>query len=164
MFCFCITNAFGIWRYWTKSEAKKTRYLLQLLAVCNFEKLDLLEAYNAVNKSDIICLSESYLDFSILSDNDNLIIKGCKIVRNDHTDDVKRGEVCTYIRESLPVRCFYNTYLKECLILEVCINNIKGYVISLYSSLNQIMDDFDLFMLNLGKLFTYLIVICILLW
>ena len=42
----------------------------------NFEKINLLEAYNTINKFDVICLSESYLDSSIASDNDNLNIKG----------------------------------------------------------------------------------------
>ena len=118
---------------------------LNSITAHNFEKVNLLEAYNTVNKFDRICLSETYLDFSILSDNDNLVIKGY------HPDDIKRGGVCAYIRESL-ARCLFNSYLKECLILEVCINNKKGYVISLYRSPSQATDEFDLFMLNLESL------------
>ena len=36
----------------------------------------------------MICLSKLYLDFSILSDNNNLITKGYKFIRDDHSDDV----------------------------------------------------------------------------
>ena len=72
----------------------------------NFEKADLLETYNTVKKFDIICLLESDLDSSMLFDNDDLIIKGYKLIRYDHPDDIKRRGVCAYIRESLPVRCF----------------------------------------------------------
>ena len=39
------------------------------------------------------------------------------------------SNVCAYIRESLPVWCLCNTYLQECLIVEISINNKKGYVI-----------------------------------
>ena len=49
------------------------------------------------------------------------------------------------------MRCLFNTYLKECIILQVCIS--KGYVISLCRSHSQTVDEFDLFMLNLEKFF-----------
>ena len=63
-----------------------------------FEKINLLEAYNIINKFEVICLSESYLDSSIASDNDNLNIKGYNLYRADHSNNVKRGGVCAYIR------------------------------------------------------------------
>ena len=63
-------------------------------AAHNFEKVELLEACDTLNKFDIICLSERYLNNSVLSDNDNLIIKSYKLVRDDHLYDVKRGRVC----------------------------------------------------------------------
>ena len=61
-------------------------------------------------------------------------------------------EVCLYIRESLPVTCLFNTYFKECLILEVYISNKKGYVISPCRLTNQATDEFNLFMFILKKL------------
>ena len=64
----------------------------------------------------------------------------------------KRGGVCAYIRESLPVRCLSNAYLQECLILEISINNKKGYVVSLYRSPSQTPDEFDSFINNFEKL------------
>ena len=100
----------------------------------NFEKVNFLEAYNTVNKFDIICLSESFLDPSILTENNNLKINGYKMVRADHPHNVKGRGVCAYVRESLPVLNFSNSYLSECLTLEVTISNKKCYIITLYRS------------------------------
>ena len=63
-----------------------------------------MEAYNTVNKIDIICLSESFLDSSILTENNNLKINGYKMMQ-------KKGGVWAHIRESLPFRNFSNSYL-----------------------------------------------------
>ena len=49
---------------------------LNSMTAQNFEKINLFEGYNTINKFDVICLSESYLDSSIASDNDDLNIKG----------------------------------------------------------------------------------------
>ena len=91
----------------------------------------------------MICWSESYLDVSISSDNGNLNINSYKFVRADHPGDVKRGGVYVYFKESLLVRCLPNSYLKECFILDVSINNKRGYVVSLYRSPSQTFDEFD---------------------
>ena len=58
---------------------------------------------------DIICLSESFIDSSILTGNNNLKINGYKTVRADHPNNEKRG-VCALVKESLPVRNFSNSY------------------------------------------------------
>ena len=91
---------------------------LNSITAHNFEKVDLLQAYNTIHQYDMICLSESYLDESVSSDNDNLNINGYKLVRADHPGNVKRGGVCVYFKEYLPVKCLSNFYLKECLILK----------------------------------------------
>ena len=70
----------------------------------------------------------------------------------DHPNNVKRDGVCAYIRESLPARCLSNTYLQECLILEISINNKKGYVVSIYRCPTQTPDEFDSFINSLVKL------------
>ena len=51
------------------------------------------------------------------------------MVTADHPSNVKKGGVCAYIRESLPVRNFSNSYLSECLTLEVTISNKKGLLL-----------------------------------
>ena len=122
---------------------------LNRLIAHNFEKVNRLEAHNTVNNCDIICLSESFLDSSILTENNNLKINGYKMVRADHSNNVKRGDVYAYVRVSLPVHNFSNFYLSECLALEVTISNKKGYVFTLYRSPSQTSDEFQSFISNL---------------
>ena len=64
----------------------------------NFEKINLLKAYNTINKFSVICLSESYLDSYRASDNDDLNIKGYNLYRSDQPNNVKRGSVCISYR------------------------------------------------------------------
>ena len=92
---------------------------------------------NTINKFDIICVSGSYLDSTLSSDNEDITIKGYKFVRADHPNNIKRGGVCAHFRESLP------DHLSECLILEVNLKNEKGYLVSLYHSPNQNPDEFE---------------------
>ena len=56
------------------------------------------------------------------------------------------------LKASLSVRCLPNSYWKECIILEVSINNKRGYVVSLYRSPIQTSDEFYLFIINLEKI------------
>ena len=44
---------------------------LNRITAHNFSKVNLLQAYNAIHDFDMICLSESYLDSTVSSDNDN---------------------------------------------------------------------------------------------
>ena len=82
---------------------------LNIIAAHNFKKVNLLEAYNTVNTFDIVYLSETDLDSSIFFDDDNLVSKVYELVRDDHPANIKRGGVCAYIRQSLPVRCLVNS-------------------------------------------------------
>ena len=53
-----------------------------------FTKVSLLSAYISVHKCDIICLSETYLNSEIPSDDENLEIAGYNLVREDHPSKV----------------------------------------------------------------------------
>ena len=86
----------------------------QRMGPCYF-KLFLLKAYISVHKFDIICLSETYLDSSVLLDDDNLVIPGYNSVCSDHPSNTKRGGVCLYYKNFLPLRFLNISYLKECL-------------------------------------------------
>ena len=63
----------------------------------------MLEAYNIAHKYDIICISESYLDSTVPLDDNSLSLNGYNLTRTDHPDNVKRGGVCMYYRENLPL-------------------------------------------------------------
>ena len=73
----------------------------------------LLKAYNAINKYDFVCLSKAYLDCSILSDHVSLDLEGFNLVHTDHPNNVKQDGVCSYCKESLPVRVINLLYLKR---------------------------------------------------
>ena len=51
--------------------------------------------------------------------------EGYKLVRSDHPDNIKRGGVCIYYKESLPVRVINLPFFKEALLLEMCYNKKK---------------------------------------
>ena len=47
-----------------------------------------------IYKHDVICLSETYLDNLVLSDESDLNFLGYKLVRAHYPGNVKRGGVC----------------------------------------------------------------------
>ena len=84
-------------------------WILNSLTAHDFSKLTQLKVYMSTYKHDFLCLSETYLDSTTP---DNLIdIEGYSLVRADHPDNIKRGGVCIYYKESLPVRIINVSYL-----------------------------------------------------
>ena len=100
-------------------------------------------------KHDFICLSETYLDSS--TPDGLLEIDGYILVRANHPNNIKWGEVCIYYKESLPVRVISLRYLKEALLLEMTYNNKKVIVPVIYRSPSQNNSEFDLFLSNFEK-------------
>ena len=98
----------------------------------------------------IICLSEACLDSS--TPDSLLEIDRYILVCADHPNNIKRGGVCIYYKESLPIRCISLPYLKEALLLEMTYNNKKVIVSVIYRSPSQNNSEFDLFLSNFGKL------------
>ena len=84
-----------------------------------FTKVSLLSAYISVHKFDIICLSETYLNSEIPSDDQNLEIPGHNLVREDHPSNSKRGGACVYYKRSLPFRVINVKYLQESISFEL---------------------------------------------
>ena len=70
----------------------------------NCFKVSLLKSFNALHNYDFICLSETFLSPSVSSTLDSLNIDGYNLVRSDHPSGSKRGGVCCYFKESLPIR------------------------------------------------------------
>ena len=94
-----------------KNSLSVCHWNLNSLSAHNFSKLTQLKAYTSIYKHDFICLSETYLDSSIL---DSLLEKdGYDLIRSDHPNDIKRGGVCIYYKESLPVRAINIPILKK---------------------------------------------------
>ena len=108
----------------------------------------LLRAYIANHKFDIICLSETYLDSTVASDDENLEITGYNLVRSDHPANTKRGGVCLYYKTCLPLRVLDIQYLNECINFELKIGDKLCTFVALYRSPNQSLDNFETFIDN----------------
>ena len=79
----------------------------------NFIKLSLLRAYISINKSDVICLSKTYSDSSISSNDSNLEVTGYTLVCADNPNNTKRGVVCIYYLNSLPLKLLDIQFLNK---------------------------------------------------
>ena len=96
---------------------------LELLSIChwnlnsiaaeNFVKLPLLEAYVTANKFDIICLSETFLDSTFLNDDLRLSLNDYSLLRADHPSDTKKGGVCVFYKDHLPISLKENERQKK---------------------------------------------------
>ena len=74
------------------------------------------------------------------------------MVRTDHSNNVKRGGVCIYFKESLPVRVINLPYLQEALLLELNDQNKKVIISSLFPSPSQNSEEFESFLTNFEHL------------
>ena len=121
-------------------------------AANNMLKLSSIAAYNSIHKYDFICISEKYLDSSVQSDDRDISISVCNLIRAAHPSNNKRGGVCIYYRESLAAQLVKTNHLNKCLLREVSFNNKKGYILVLYRSPTQNGLDFDTFISNFEKM------------
>ena len=116
---------------------------LNSISAHKFIKLSLLCAYISVKKTDIICLSETYLDSSIPSDDDNLALPGYNVVSADKPTNTKRGSVCIYYHNSLSLKVIDIQFLNECIIFEIRIGRKFCSFLCLYRSSSQTRDIFE---------------------
>ena len=130
----------------------------QILTICQlnlnntpaykFQKLALLQGYISSNKVDILCLSETFLNPNISCDDSNLQLPGSDLIRADHPSNTKRGGVCIYYRNLLPLKLINIHYLNECVSFEIKLGEKIYNLVSLYRSPNQSEDDFENFCNN----------------
>ena len=120
---------------------------LNSISADNYAKVFLFKAYIAIHKFDIICISETYLDSSTPSDDNNLEISGYTLVRSDHPSN-NRGSVCIYYKSSLPLRILIVQYLQESICFELKIRGKTCNFLPLYRSPSQSQNDFETFTEN----------------
>ena len=77
---------------------------LNSLVAPNFTKVGLLKTYLSVERFDIFCISETYLNSSITEDDDSWQIPGYGFVRSNHRFNNKRGSVAIYYKNFLPLK------------------------------------------------------------
>ena len=102
----------------------------------NFIKISLLCAYVSTHNFHILCLSETYLDSNISSNNNNLAIPGYNLYRADHLSNVKRGGEGKgiYHKNVLPLKVIDIQYVQECINFEIKIGKRLCNFIVLYYS------------------------------
>ena len=84
---------------------------------------------------------------------DNVLdIEGYRLLHAGHPNNIKRGGVCIYYKESLPVRVINIPYIKEALLLGMNYNNKKVIISVIYRSPSQSTDEFESFLLNFEQL------------
>ena len=128
----------------TKNQILLCHWNLNGLAAHNFIEVSLLQALSVTHDYDIICLTETFLDPSISNDDERINIKGYNFLRADHRSTKKRGGVCMYYNEHLPIikRDDLST-LKECLVTEIRVDKKNFFFSCLYRSPSQTQDEFE---------------------
>ena len=117
---------------------------LKSLTAHNYVKLSSLQACNSFYKHDVICLSETYHDNSVLSDESDLSFPGYKLVRTDYPGNAKTVGICIYFKESLFIRFLdVPSDLDECLLCELSYKDLKCFIATLYRSPSQSRKDFE---------------------
>ena len=101
-----------------------------------------------MQKFDIICLSETYLNSKTRSDDKKLEIAGYNLVREDHPSNSKRGGVCVYNKSSLPFKVVNVKYLQESISFELRIGGKCCKFSCIYRSPSQTQDEFETFLTN----------------
>ena len=66
--------------------------------------------------------------------------------------NTKRGGACLYYKESLVVKMINISYLQECLLCEVMIDNIRGRIVLIYRSPSQNSLEFQHFLSSFEQL------------
>ena len=85
-----------------------------------FSKLSQISAFLNIHQFDIFCLTETFLDSSISSEDPRLAIEGYKLFRCDHPSNLRKGGVCLYFKDHLPLALRPDlTTLDEFLVCEI---------------------------------------------
>ena len=116
------------------------------LSAHNYIKLSSLQAFNSIHKFDIISVNETFLNSSFSTKDPALTLKGYKLIRSDHPQDLKRGGVGVFYKETLPIKILNIFNLPECLVCEIQYQKNKCFIVSLYRSPSQDNDAFDSFL------------------
>ena len=122
----------------------------------NFIKVSLLRGYITERNFDI-CLSETFLNSSLDSEDDRLKIEGYNLIRSDHPSVSNKAGVCFYYKEHIPlVRRDDLCTLSNCLVSEIRLENEKCFLTCIYRSPSQTQHEFDNFFTNLNTLMDHI--------
>ena len=112
----------------------------------DFVKMSFLEAFITTHSFDTICLSETFLDSNLGISDTRININGYSLLRADHPSNTKRGGVCMYYKNYLPViRRTDLSDLQECIVAEITVDKEKCFLTCLYRSPSQNDDKLETF-------------------
>ena len=120
------------------------------LAAHDFVKMLLIEAFIKTHNFDIICLMETFLDSSIDISGTRININGYSLLRADHPSNAKRGGVCMYYKNYLPIiRRTDLSHFQECIVAEITVDKERCFLTCLFRLPSENDDDFETFCSNL---------------
>ena len=100
-------------------------------------------------------MSETFLDSAIDFNDENINIDGYSILRADHLSNNKRGGVCIYFKQSLPlIRRDDLSTMQEAIVTEISVKNETCFFTYFYRSPSQSHDEFENFCSELNLLLT----------
>ena len=126
-----------------KKRSKSLGLSLEInsLVVHNFDKLTSLQAFNFIHNFDLIHISEFFLDSTFTGEELSWNFSSNKLTRLDHLNDIKRGGVSVFYRDTLPISFLNIKNLPECIIGEI--NQSKCFFVSLYRSPSQTTNELE---------------------
>ena len=109
-----------------------------------------LKAYNVIHTYEIICLSETYLNHNTLFYDTNMQIPRYdhELIRVDDPSNQKRGGICIYHKDVLPINANDVSYLKKCLNFNLSVNRKQCIITLIYRSPSQSSEEFQTFLTN----------------
>ena len=100
-------------------------------------KIFQIKEYNSFYSHDFICISETYLDSTILEEDKRFHPNRYNKLRADHPNNTKRGRVCICYKESRGVPEVKLSNLSQYVISEASLQNSKVYIGVVYRSPSQ---------------------------
>ena len=120
-----------------RSSLTLCHWNLNGVAAHEFIEVSLLKGYITERNFDI-SISETFLNSSTDSEDDRLKIEGYNLIRSDHPSGSKKGGICVYYKEQIPlVRRDDLCTLSNCLVTEIRLENEKCFLTCLYRSPSQ---------------------------
>ena len=113
------------------------------IAAHDFSKLVLIQSHAASHNTDIIFLSETFLDSTTEVNDPKINIPGYNLLRCDHPSNLKRAGVCMFYKEYLPINRHDDLCtLTECIVTELNLGKKSVFFTLSYRSPSQTTDEF----------------------
>ena len=132
----CIYFTLGFWLVFCQIFRESLTYLCYV------------KILNQNQVQGLIPVKSFSISHDTLSDNDNLWIPSYELIRVDHQSNKKRGGICIYHKDFLPVKVNNVSCLKECLNFNLSVHGKQCDITLIYRSLSQSSKEFYTFLSN----------------